>query len=45
MRRNAFFSPARILVIASHTFTHLVRMKVFYFLGSLRCANARSKLL
>lgn len=33
MRRNAFFSPARILVIASHTFTHLVRMKVFYFLG------------
>lgn len=33
MRRNAFFSPARILVIATHTFTHLVRMKVFYFLA------------
>lgn len=33
MRRNAIFSPARILVIASHTFTHLVRMKVFYFLA------------
>lgn len=33
MRRNALFSPARILVIASHTFTHLVRMKVFYFLA------------
>jgi len=33
MRRNAFFSPTRILVIASHTFTHLVRMKVFYFLA------------
>ena len=33
MRRNGFFSPARILVIASHTFTQLVRMKVFYFLA------------
>lgn len=33
MRRNAFFSPTRIMVIASHTFTHLVRMKVFYFLA------------
>jgi ABC-2 type transport system permease protein len=33
MRRNGFFSPARISVIASHTFTQLVRMKVFYFLG------------
>ena len=33
MRRNAFFSPARIVIIASHTFTHLVRMKVFYFLA------------
>jgi hypothetical protein len=32
MRRNAIFSPARIFVIASHTFTQLVRMKVFYFL-------------
>ena len=33
MRRNGFFSPVRILVIASHTFTQLVRMKVFYFLA------------
>lgn len=33
MRRNSFFSPARILVIAGHTFTQLVRMKVFYFLA------------
>ena len=33
MRRNSFFSPSRILVIASHTFTQLVRMKVFYFLA------------
>ena len=32
MRRNGFFSPTRIWVIASHTFTQLVRMKVFYFL-------------
>jgi len=32
MRRNGFFSPARIWVIAGHTFTQLVRMKVFYFL-------------
>jgi hypothetical protein len=27
------FSPARTAVIASHTFTQLVRMKVFYFLA------------
>ena len=33
MRRNGIFSPSRILVIASHTFTQLVRMKVFYFLA------------
>ncbi len=33
MRRNGFFSPARISVIAGHTFTQLVRMKVFYFLA------------
>lgn len=33
MRRNSFFSPSRIWVIASHTFTQLVRMKVFYFLA------------
>lgn len=33
MRRNGFFSPARIFIIASHTFTQLVRMKVFYFLA------------
>ncbi|BDS08607.1 hypothetical protein NT6N_36470 [Oceaniferula spumae] len=33
MRRNAIFSPSRIFVIASHTFTQLVRMKVFYFLA------------
>jgi hypothetical protein len=33
MRKNSFFSPSRILVIASHTFTQLVRMKVFYFLA------------
>lgn len=33
MRRNSFFSPSRIMVIASHTFTQLVRMKVFYFLA------------
>lgn len=33
MRRNGLFSPARILIIASHTFTQLVRMKVFYFLA------------
>lgn len=33
MRRNSFFSPGRILVIAGHTFTQLVRMKVFYFLA------------
>lgn len=28
----SFISPSRIVVIASHTFTQLVRMKVFYFL-------------
>lgn len=33
MRRNSVFSPARIAIIASHTFTQLVRMKVFYFLA------------
>ena len=33
MRKNSFFSPGRILVIANHTFTQLVRMKVFYFLA------------
>lgn len=33
MRRNAIFSPSRIWVIAGHTFTQLVRMKVFYFLA------------
>ncbi|MBT8043319.1 MAG: ABC transporter permease [Verrucomicrobiae bacterium] len=33
MRRNGIFSPGRILVIAGHTFTQLVRMKVFYFLA------------
>lgn len=33
MRRNSIFSPARIAVIAGHTFTQLVRMKVFYFLA------------
>lgn len=33
MRRNGIFSPSRILVIANHTFTQLVRMKVFYFLA------------
>ena len=33
MRRNGLFSPARIWIIASHTFTQLVRMKVFYFLA------------
>jgi len=31
-RRTSFISPRRIAVIASHTFTQLVRMKVFYFL-------------
>lgn len=31
-RRTSFISPSRISVIASHTFTQLVRMKVFYFL-------------
>ena len=33
MRRNGIFSPSRIFVIAGHTFTQLVRMKVFYFLA------------
>lgn len=33
MRRNSVFSPARILIIAGHTFTQLMRMKVFYFLA------------
>ena len=33
MRNNSFFSLNRIIVIASHTFTQLVRMKVFYFLA------------
>lgn len=33
MRKNSFFSPSRIMVIAGHTFTQLVRMKVFYFLA------------
>ncbi|MGB0774577.1 MAG: ABC transporter permease [Akkermansiaceae bacterium] len=33
MLNNRFFSPARIMVIASNTFTQLVRMKVFYFLA------------
>ncbi len=33
MRRNGFFSPARIAVLAGNTFTQLVRMKVFYFLS------------
>lgn len=32
MRRNGFFSPSRIMVIANHTFTQLMRMKIFYFL-------------
>jgi len=31
-RRTSFISPRRIAVIAGHTFTQLVRMKVFYFL-------------
>ena len=33
MSNNSFFSPSRIIVIASHTFTQLMRMKVFYFLA------------
>ena len=32
MTQNAFFSPTRISIIAGHTFTQLMRMKVFYFL-------------
>lgn len=32
MKSIGFISPARIAVIAGHTFTQLVRMKVFYFL-------------
>lgn len=31
--RPSLFSPSRTGVIASHTFTQLVRMKVFYFLA------------
>jgi len=31
-KRTSFISPRRISVIAGHTFTQLVRMKVFYFL-------------
>lgn len=30
--KTSFISPSRIFVIAGHTFTQLVRMKVFYFL-------------
>jgi hypothetical protein len=33
IKRPPLFSPARTVVIASHTFTQLVRMKVFYFLA------------
>lgn len=33
MLKNTLFSPSRIMVIASHTFTQLMRMKVFYFLA------------
>lgn len=29
---TSFFSPRRVAIIAGNTFTHLVRMKVFYFL-------------
>lgn len=32
MATTSFISPSRISVIAGHTFTQLVRMKVFYFL-------------
>lgn len=32
MKSIGFISPARISVISGHTFTQLVRMKVFYFL-------------
>ena len=32
MAATSFISPSRISVIAGHTFTQLVRMKVFYFL-------------
>jgi hypothetical protein len=32
-KRPPFFSPSRTGVIACHTFTQLVRMKVFYFLA------------
>lgn len=31
LKRTSFISPRRICIIASHTFTQLVRMKVFYF--------------
>ena len=41
--KNRPLSPRRIGVIALHTFTQLVRMKVFYFLGIfavvLLCSN------
>lgn len=30
---TSFISPSRIMTIAGHTFTQLVRMKVFYFLA------------
>ena len=30
--QTSFFSPRRVAIIAGNTFTHLVRMKVFYFL-------------
>ena len=33
MSNHPFFSPSRITVIASNTFTQLVRMKVFYFMA------------
>ncbi len=32
IRKASIISPSRIFTIASHTFTQLVRMKVFYFL-------------
>lgn len=31
-QKTPFFSPRRVGIIAGNTFTHLVRMKVFYFL-------------
>ncbi|NIP97146.1 MAG: ABC transporter permease subunit [Akkermansiaceae bacterium] len=30
--RTPFFSPRRVAILAGNTFTHLIRMKVFYFL-------------